>query len=111
MNAIEGQIEGAIAQALGYAVIENFIQKQGKVITDKFSTYLIPTVLDMPGRVRSIVLENPDPLGPFGVRGMGEMPYLPFVPALTHSLHESTGIWFDQFPLTPDLVYKKIKHG
>lgn len=110
-NAIEGQIEGAIAQALGYAVIENFIQKDGKVITDKFSTYLIPTTLDMPGSVRSIILENPDPIGPFGVRGMGEMPYLPFTPALTHSLFNSTGIWFDKFPLTPDLVYKKIKYG
>lgn len=111
LNAIEGQIEGAIAQALGYAVIENFIQKQGKVVTDKFSTYLIPTVLDMPGRVRSIVMENPDPIGPFGVRGMGEMPYLPFVPALTHSILQSTGIWFDKFPLTPDYVYKKISDG
>jgi CO/xanthine dehydrogenase Mo-binding subunit len=111
LNAIEGQIEGAISQAFGYAVTENFIQKDGKVITDKFSTYLIPTVLDMPERIRSIVLENPDPVGPFGVRGMGEMPYLPFVPALTHSLYYSTGIWFDKFPLTPDFVYKKIKYG
>jgi CO/xanthine dehydrogenase Mo-binding subunit len=111
MNSIEGQIEGAISQALGYAVIENFIQKSGKVITDRFSTYLIPTVLDMPLKVRSIVLENPDPIGPFGVRGMGEMPYLPFVPALTHSIFNSTGIWFDKFPLTPDFVFNKIKNG
>lgn len=111
LNAIEGQIEGAISQAFGYAVIENFIQKDGRVFTDKFSTYLIPTVLDMPERIRSIVLENPDPVGPFGVRGMGEMPYLPFAPALTHSLYYSTGIWFDKFPLTPDFVYKKIKYG
>ncbi len=110
-NAIEGQIEGAISQAVGYAVLENFIQKDGKVITDKFSTYLIPTALDMPLRVRTIILENPDPIGPFGVRGMGEMPYLPFVPALTHSLFNSTGIWFDKFPLTPDFVFKKIKYG
>lgn len=110
-NSIEGQIEGAISQALGYAVIENFIQKNGKVITDKFSTYLIPTVLDMPERVRSIVLENPDKIGPFGVRGMGEMPYLPFVPALTHSIYKSIGIWFDEFPLTPDYVFNKLKNG
>jgi len=110
-NSIEGQIEGAISQALGYAVIENFIQKNGKVITDKFSTYLIPTVLDMPERVRSIILENPDQIGPFGVRGMGEMPFLPFVPALTHSLYKSTGIWFDKFPLTPDFVFNKLKNG
>jgi len=108
LPAIEGQVEGAISQALGYAITENFIQKKGKVITDKFSTYLIPTVLDMPEVVQSIILENPDHLGPYGVRGMGEMPYLPFVPALTHSLFRSTGKWFDSFPLTPDRVIDKI---
>jgi CO/xanthine dehydrogenase Mo-binding subunit len=108
LPAIEGQVEGAISQALGYAITENFIQKNGKVLTDKFSTYLIPTVLDMPKEVQSVILENPDFLGPFGVRGMGEMPYLPFVPALTHSLFRSTGFWFDSFPLTPDKIIKKI---
>ncbi len=107
-SAIEGQVEGAISQALGYALTENFIQKKGKVITNKFSTYLIPTVLDMPREVRSVILENPDPIGPYGVRGMGEMPYLPFVPALTQSLFKSTGKWFDFFPLTPDKVIEKI---
>ncbi len=108
LPSVIGQIEGAISQALGYAVTENFIQKDGQVLTNKFSTYLIPTVLDMPSQVRSIVLEYPDPIGPFGVRGMGEMPYLPFVPALTHSLFNSTGKWFDQFPLTPEKVVNKI---
>ena len=68
----------------------------------------MPTVLDMPKKVRSVILENADPIGPFGVRGMGEMPYLPFVPALTHSLFLSTGKWFDSFPLTPDRVVKKL---
>jgi len=106
--AIEGQIEGAIAQALGYAITENFIQKDGKVLTDKFSTYLMPTVLDIPKKVRSIILENADPIGPFGVRGMGEMPYLPFVPALTHSMFLNSGKWFDRFPLTPDRVIKVL---
>jgi CO/xanthine dehydrogenase Mo-binding subunit len=108
LPAIEGQVEGAISQALGYAITENFIQKKGKVLTDKFSTYLIPTVLDMPKKVQSVILENPDLLGPFGVRGMGEMPYLPFVPALTHSLYKSTGTWFDAFPLTPDRIIEKL---
>lgn len=106
--AIEGQIEGAISQALGYALTENFIQKNGKIITDKFSTYLIPTVLDMPKVVRSIILEQHDSEGPFGVRGMGEMPFIPFTPALIHSVFNSTGLWFNKFPLTPDRVQSKI---
>jgi CO/xanthine dehydrogenase Mo-binding subunit len=107
--AIEGQIEGAIAQALGYAITENFIQKDGKVLTDRFSKYLIPTVLDMPDTVRSVIMEKTDPTGPFGARGMGEMPYLPFVPALTHAIHAATGKWFDSFPLTPDKVAKELE--
>ena len=62
----------------------------------------------MPKVVRSVILEQHDPIGPFGVRGMGEMPFIPFTPALTHSLFKSTGIWFNKFPLTPDRVYSKI---
>ncbi|MBM2842881.1 MAG: carbon monoxide dehydrogenase molybdoprotein family protein, partial [Anaerolineales bacterium] len=79
---VEGQIEGAVVQAGGYAILENFIQDAGKVRTAHLSTYLIPTVLDIPDRVRSLILEYPDPIGPWGARGMGEMPYLPFVPAV-----------------------------
>lgn len=106
--AIEGQIEGAISQALGYGIHENFIQDNGKIKTDKFSTYLIPTALDMPKRLRSVMIQKEDPIGPFGARGMGEMPYMPFVPALTHSIFKSTGKWFDSFPLTPDKVIEKL---
>ncbi len=107
-GAVEGQIEGAISQALGYAITENFVQKNGQVLSDKFSTYLIPTVLDMPKVVRSIIVEHHDPLGPFGVRGMGEMPFIPFAPALTHSVFTSTGIWFNKIPLTPYRVLSRI---
>ncbi|TLN18098.1 aldehyde oxidase, partial [bacterium] len=101
---VTGQIEGAIVQASGYAVLENFVQHEGQTLTKTLSTYLIPTVLDIPGHVESIVLEYPDPIGPFGARGMGEMPYLPFAPAVIAAVHDATGHWFDQFPLTPEHV-------
>lgn len=106
---IEGQSEGAIVQAQGYAVMENFIQREGMVLTDKFSTYLIPTVLDIPDQVDTQILEFAEKRGPWGVRGMGEMPYLPFAPALTAAVHDATGIWFDEFPLTSERVYSAIK--
>ncbi len=88
---------------------EDFIQKNGIVLTDKLSTYLIPTVLDIPFQVKSIILEEPDPIGPWGVRGMGEMPFLPFAAAVADAVHSATGIWFDEFPLTAERVYSKIQ--
>lgn len=108
---VEGQIEGAIVQAAGYTLQEEFIQKKGRVLTDKFSTYLIPTVLDIPEKVVSIVLEYPDLIGPWGVRGIGEMPYLPFAPAAVSSVHNAIGIWFDEFPLTAERVFTKISQN
>jgi CO/xanthine dehydrogenase Mo-binding subunit len=104
----QGQIEGAVVQAAGYAILENFVQKDGKVLTPHLSTYLIPTILDIPDSVDSHVLEYPDPIGPFGARGMGEMPYLPLVPAITDAIHDATGVWFDRFPLIPELVLEGL---
>ncbi len=101
---VTGQIEGAVVQAAGYAVLENFIQQDGQVLTNTLSTYLIPTVLDIPEKVQSIVLEYPDPIGPWGARGMAEMPYLPLAPAVGSAIHAATGIWFDEFPYTPERI-------
>jgi CO/xanthine dehydrogenase Mo-binding subunit len=101
---VEGQIEGAIVQAGGYAILENFIQEAGQVRTAHLSTYLIPTVLDIPEQVRSVILEYPDPIGPWGARGMGEMPYMPLTPAVMAAVHDATGVWFYDFPLTPERV-------
>jgi len=105
---IVGQIEGAVVQAAGYAVLENFIQEEGYVQTPHLSTYLIPTVLDIPERVESLILEYPDPRGPFGARGMAEMPFLPLAPALIAAVHDATGVWFDDFPLTPERVLRGL---
>ncbi|HMK07786.1 MAG TPA: xanthine dehydrogenase family protein molybdopterin-binding subunit [Anaerolineales bacterium] len=106
---VEGQIEGAVVQAAGYALLENFIQEGGVVRTAHLSTYLIPTVLDIPERVQSLILEHPDPIGPWGARGMGEMPYLPFVPAVAAAVHDAIGVWFTEFPLTPERVLSGLR--
>ena len=106
---VQGQIEGAVVQAQGYAILENFVQRDGETLTPYLSTYLIPTVLDVPQEVNSLILEYPDPIGPFGARGMAEMPYLPLAPAVIAAVHDATGVWFDDFPLTPDRVLKALK--
>jgi CO/xanthine dehydrogenase Mo-binding subunit len=101
---VQGQVEGAVVQAAGYAILENFIQQDGQVLTKTLSTYLIPTILDIPEKVESIVLEYADPRGPWGARGMGEMPYLPLAPAVGTAIRNATGKWFDQFPYTPERI-------
>ena len=105
---VVGQIEGCVVQAAGYAIMENFVQKDGRVLTNMLSNYLIPTVLDVPEEVESIVLELADPQGPFGARGMGEMPYIPLAPAIVSALHDATGVWFNRFPLTPERVLRGL---
>ena len=105
---VEGQIEGAIVQAMGYSILEDFVQKDGYVLTPSLSTYLIPGVLDIPEKVHIFILEYPEPIGPWGARGMAEMPFIPLAPAVIAAVHDATGIWFDQFPLTPVRVLKGL---
>lgn len=104
----EGQIEGAVVQAQGYAIQEHFVTQNGRVLSDQLSTYLIPTILDIPGKVESVILEVPDPNGPWGARGLGELPYMPMAPAITAGIHAATGVWIDQIPLIPERVLRAL---
>jgi CO/xanthine dehydrogenase Mo-binding subunit len=106
---VQGQIEGGIVQATGYGILENFIQRDGYVLTNMLSNYLIPTVYDVPGVVKSVILEYEDPIGPYGARGMAEMPFMPLVPAIVAAIHNATGVWFTEFPLTPERILKGLK--
>ena len=86
--------------------------KDGRILNPYLSQYLIPGIKDIPARVESIIMEVPDPIGPFGARGMAEMPFLPLAPAIVAALHDATGIWFDEIPLVPYKVVQKLRqHG
>jgi CO/xanthine dehydrogenase Mo-binding subunit len=105
---VVGQIEGAVVQAHGYAVLEDYKTKDGRVLTDQLSTYLIPTILDIPVSVESVIVEVPDPNGPWGARGLGELPLLPVAPAIAAAIHDATGVWIDEFPFTPERVLRAL---
>ncbi|MBN1316792.1 MAG: molybdopterin-dependent oxidoreductase, partial [Anaerolineales bacterium] len=105
---VVGQIEGGATQALGWATCENFITRDGRVLTPDLTTYLIPTAGDMPPRMDSIILEFPDPNGPWGARGMAEMPFIPLAPALAAAIHDATGVWYDQLPFTAERVLQGL---
>jgi CO/xanthine dehydrogenase Mo-binding subunit len=101
---VEGQIEGCLAQALGYALLENLQTRDGRILTPYLSTYLLPTVLDMPTEITPVILELADPEGPYGARGVAEMALVPFAPAVAMAIHDATGVWLSQQPMTPERV-------
>jgi CO/xanthine dehydrogenase Mo-binding subunit len=99
--AVEGQIEGGIAQGLGLALMEEIQVVDGLVRNASFTDYLIPTVLDMPP-VELDVLELGDPDSPYGLRGIGEPPTISSTPAVVAAVRAATGRPLTRVPLRPD---------
>ncbi|MGC9467854.1 MAG: xanthine dehydrogenase family protein molybdopterin-binding subunit [Anaerolineae bacterium] len=106
---VEGQIEGGVVQALGWATTENYSEAGGYPLTRSLSTYLMPTIEDIPGRVHSILIENPEAHGPWGARGMGEMPFIAVASALQHALYQATGVWYNGFPFNSERILRGLR--
>jgi len=102
-QAVEGQIEGGIAQGLGLALMEEIQLVGCEVRNASFTDYLIPTVLDMPP-VELDVLELADPGAPYGLRGVGEPPTISSTPAIVAALRAATGAELPRVPVRPDHI-------
>jgi CO/xanthine dehydrogenase Mo-binding subunit len=101
---VEGQIHGGIAQGLGMALMEEY--HAGR--TDNLHDYLIPTVGDIPPIVVHII-EDPEPIGPYGAKGVGEPALIPTAPAILNAIRHATGVRITHVPATPDRVRKAIQ--
>jgi CO/xanthine dehydrogenase Mo-binding subunit len=97
----EGQVEGGVLQAVGYATIEEMKMADGGYVNDRLATYIIPTALDAP-RIKTVLVENPYSGGPFGAKGIGEIPMDGPAPAVVAAIHDATGVWLDEVPATPE---------
>jgi CO/xanthine dehydrogenase Mo-binding subunit len=104
----EGQVEGGVVQGLGYALIEEHVLKDGRIVNDQFSTYIIPTPLDVP-EIHPILVEHPYPWGPYGAKGLGETPIIAVAPAVTAAIHHATGVRLDEIPATPERVWTALE--
>jgi putative selenate reductase molybdopterin-binding subunit len=103
-----GQVEGAVAQAIGWALFEKFvINDDGQMINPTFRNYRIPAFADIP-RTEVYFADTYDPIGPKGSKGLGEAPTNPVAPALANALEDATGIRFAEQPLTPDRLFAKL---
>jgi CO/xanthine dehydrogenase Mo-binding subunit len=101
---VEGQIHGGVAQGLGLALMEEYIS--GK--TDNLHDYLIPTVGDMP-RITTHLIEDGEPLGPYGAKGVGEPALVPTAPAIYSAIRAATGVRVRFAPATPDRLKAALK--
>ena len=99
-----GQLEGGALQALGYATSEEVVlDEQGGMINNRLTNYIIPTALDAPP-METILVENPYSGGPFGAKGIGEIPHDVPAPAVAQAIEQATGLVLDQLPMTPERV-------
>jgi len=105
---IEGQVEGGVAQGIGYGFYEELIIKDGEIINPYLSTYLIPTALDIP-QVQTVIVEKPDPRGPFGAKGIGEPPNVMPMPALVNAIRDACGVSVREIPVTPEKLLTKLR--
>ena len=100
---LEGQVEGAVAQGVGLALMEKYHPGRHNNLRD----YLIPTVHDVP-EVRSIFIEAPTDLGPFGAKGIGEPALVPTAAAILNAIHDATGVRIREAPASPDVVLRAL---
>jgi aldehyde oxidoreductase len=101
---VEGQIHGGIAQGLGLALMEEYLGGR----TDNLHDYLIPTAGDVPP-ITIHLIEDPEPLGPFGAKGVGEPALVATAPAILNAIHHATGVRVASVPATPDRLRAAIR--
>jgi CO/xanthine dehydrogenase Mo-binding subunit len=101
--AVEGQIEGGAQMGLGYALTEELIVEQGRVLNPNLVDYRIFTSADMP-ELETIIVETDDPGGPFGAKGVGEMGGTPTAAAIANAIYDAVGVRLTEVPMTPERV-------
>jgi CO/xanthine dehydrogenase Mo-binding subunit/aerobic-type carbon monoxide dehydrogenase small subunit (CoxS/CutS family) len=107
-RGVEGQIEGGVVQALGQALMEDYIQVDGHTTTPGFAKYILPTSLDVP-HVTSVLIEDHDPHNPLGVKGIGEPAMVPTAPAIMNAIYDAVGVRITSLPATPEKVLSVLR--
>jgi CO/xanthine dehydrogenase Mo-binding subunit len=102
-----GQIEGGVAQAIGWALYENVVWRDGRMANARMTDYLVPTAADTPP-IRVVFVENGYPHGPFGAKGIGELPMDGPAPAIASAIENALGIAVDRLPILPETLEQAL---
>lgn len=107
---VSGQMEGGVGQGIGFALMEQYLFDNGKMVNPSLLDYSIPTAMDVPS-IRATWIENPSPSGPFGARGVGEPALVPTAPAIANAIYRAVGVRIRDLPITPDKVLRALREG
>jgi xanthine dehydrogenase molybdenum-binding subunit len=107
-NLVEGQIQGAVAQGIGWALSENCIFHKGVIQNATLLDYRMPTAADVPF-VDTLLVEVSFDASPFGIRGVGEPPIVPSLATIANAIHSATGVRLKELPMTPEAILNRIK--
>jgi len=107
-QGVEAQSEGGMAQGLGYALMEDILMENGKMLNPRMSTYVIPSINDVPTDVETTIIEYPEPEGPYGAKGIAEIVLTPTAAAILNAVYAATGERFTRVPLTPEQVLGRL---
>ena len=105
---VEGQIQGGAVMGLGYALYEQHVLEQGHPKTASFAFYLVPTPLDVP-EIECLIVEVPDPAGPYGAKGVSEPATIPTTPAILNAIYDAVGVRVTETPATPERIYRLLR--
>jgi CO/xanthine dehydrogenase Mo-binding subunit len=106
--ACEGQIEGSVAQGIGYGLTEEMVWDEGVLLNPNFQEYKVPYVWDVP-EIKTILVESNDPHGPFGAKGIGEAPLIPTAAAVANAVYNAIGMRIKELPITPEKILKYLR--
>lgn len=101
---IEGQVEGGFVQGMGYALSEEMVWDDGRLANPTLMDYKVPGVLEAPREIHTIIVEDPDPTGPYGAKGVGEPPLVGAAPAIANAIANAADIRLRALPMTPERV-------
>jgi CO/xanthine dehydrogenase Mo-binding subunit len=102
-----GQIEGGVAQAIGFTLFENVVWQNGRMANGQMTNYIMPTAADIPP-IRVYFEENPYAYGPGGAKGIGELPMDGAAPAILNAIENATGVGFNHVPLMPEAMMEEL---